>query len=1322
MNLRVDHTAKQYWNVGLLFLCILIVNMLYTASVRADFNTIAGKSESNKLGQLLIKFTGADGKPDERELSVYYSDSNNNINDTVSVGRTGHPVSLVTGTYDIKILVHPTLWIRDVVIENGKTTDLDVGGYGRVLINGKHSNGNPLESDFYVYTDDDKKDLVVRGITNEVSEYILAGTYDVKVDTKFRIIKESITIVAGQDTILDLSQFGQLEVRGRNTLGAPLKTNRVFIYVRGERRFPSVHSLVNLPGELQPGIYDVRVEIGPDAWFEGVEIASGEERVIDLPELGRLMVQGKDSEGIPVNGYGYSVYEQENSDKEIAAGDVNVAKDLLPGEYDVRIDSDPEVWLRGIEIVAGSVKAIDIPPLPAKSEKSDELPGSAEQGRIQIVGKNALGDPLESYFAFYVYTPGDKEKSVAEESVSKPVDLPPGVYDIRVGLKPDVWFKSVEIAAGQSKQIELPLPGRLDVRGKNALGNSVNRDFYSTVYKSGDREKPLAYQYVNWHKDLPAGVYDILVNMNPSAWYEGVVITAGMSTVIELPVPGRLEIRGADVVGASLDAPFSVYTDGDREKVVADGVVNFPLGIQPGVYDIKIVLDKDEKWFNGIAIVSQQSKIIELSPPGRLWIYGKDEAGEPLSTSFTVYADGDKEIVVGRLNEKVDLPAGIYDVRIDLEPEAWYKGVTVVGGQIKKIDLSKPLEPVIPDETVTPEEKINAAGVGYAKLTAVPKDGADPYDTGVWWHVYPVGADGKPEEKYIDFNDSNPSNKFTLPPGRYLATLSVGEGSGRVEFDVKVGQTTEKVVVVGVGYAKLAAIPEEGASPYDTGVWWYVYPVGADGKPTEKYIESSSYNPSGIFTLPPGRYLATLSVGEGSGQVEFDVKVGETTEKVVVVGVGYAKLTAIPEEGAAPYDTGVWWYVYPVGADGKPTEKYIESSSYNPSGIFTLPPGRYLATLSVGEGSGQVEFDVKVAETIEKSVVIGVGFAKLTAIPEEGADPYDTASWYVYPVGTDGIPAEQHIGVSYYNPSDIFTLPPGRYQAVLTIGKGSAKTEFEVKVAETTEKSVVIGVGFAKLTAIPEEGADPYDTASWYVYPVGTDGIPAEQHIGVSYYNPSDIFTLPPGRYQAVLTIGKGSAKTEFEVKVAETTEKSVVIGVGFAKLTAIPEEGADPYDTASWYVYPVGTDGIPAEQHIGVSYYNPSDIFTLPPGRYQAVLTIGKGSAKTEFEVKVAETTEKSVVIGVGFAKLTAIPEEGADPYDTASWYVYPVGTDGIPAEQHIGVSYYNPSDIFTLPPGRYQAVLTIGKGSAKTEFEVKVAETTEKSVVVDTNSEEKE
>ncbi len=975
MAIKIDYISTRYRYIGILFLFVLIGNMLCTESARAGFNTIAGKAEPNELGQLLIAFTGADGKPEEREFSVYYSGPDNKITDIVFVGRTGHPASLVAGAYDVKIPVHPILWIRDVVVENGKTTDRTVGGYGRILINGKDNTGKPLENDFDIYTSNDEKEIVIGGIANNPSEYILAGTYDIEVDIDPPVTMEGVRIEAGRDMVLNLPQSGLLEVRGKNALGEPLKTNKVLIYMSGERTSPSVHSLVNSPGELSPGIYDVRVDLEPEVWFRDVDIVSGEERVIDLPELGRLMVRGKDIEGVPLNGYGYSVYKPENSEKEIAAGDVNVAKNLLPGVYDVKVDFNPEAWFRGIEIVAGSVKVIDVPQPPTEAEESDESSGvgvekaTGEQNSIQILGKNARGNPLEDYYKFYIYAPGDKEKWVAEESVSNPIDLQPGIYDVRVAFMPDIWFESVEIVVGQSKVLKLPLPGRLDVRGKNALGEGYGSTFYSTVYKRGDREKPLLSQYVNWYKDLPAGVYDIQVNLNPEVWYERIEITAGESRVINLPAPGRLEIRGADAMGASRDAPFTVYIGGEREKAVTNGVVNTPLEIQPGVYDIKVDLETDETWFNGIKIVPRQSKIIELSPPGRIWIYGKNDAGELLSAAFTVYADGEKKIIVGQLNEKVDLPAGIYEVRIDLEPEVWYKGVTIVGGQIRKIDLSKSLESEIPDEAVEPEEKIEVSGVGYAKLTAVPKEGAHPYDTGTWWHIYVVGADGKPEEKYID---------------------------------------------------------------------------------------SSSYNPSGTFTLPPGLYLATINVGEGSGQVEFDVNVGETTEKVVVVGVGYAKLTAVPHEGADPYDTGVWWYVYPIGADGKPAEKYIEASSYNPSDIFTLPPGRYQAVLTIGKGSAKAEFEVRVAETTEKSVVIGVGFAKLTAIPEEGAEPYDTASWYVYPVGTDGIPAEQHIGVSYYNPSDVFILPPGRYQAVLTIGKGSAKTEFVVKVAETTEKSVVV--------------------------------------------------------------------------------------------------------------------------------------------------------------------------------------------------------------------------------------------------------------------------
>ena len=212
MGFKTDYTSIRYRYIGILFLCVLIVNMLGTVSARASFNTIAGKAEPNELGQLLIAFTGADGKPEEREFSVYYSGPDNEITDTVFVGRTGHPASLVAGAYDVKIPVHPILWIRDVVVENGKTTDRAVGGYGRILINGKDSTGKPLENDFDVYTSNDEKEIVIGGITNKPSEYILAGAYYIEVDIEPRVTMEGVRIEAGRDIVLNLPQSGLLEV------------------------------------------------------------------------------------------------------------------------------------------------------------------------------------------------------------------------------------------------------------------------------------------------------------------------------------------------------------------------------------------------------------------------------------------------------------------------------------------------------------------------------------------------------------------------------------------------------------------------------------------------------------------------------------------------------------------------------------------------------------------------------------------------------------------------------------------------------------------------------------------------------------------------------------------------------------------------------------------------------------------------------------------------------------------------------------------------------------------------------------------------------
>src|SRR3989338_7947753 len=94
-----------------LFMAVNIaVNLFIAGQVWARFHTIAGPAEPNKIGQLLMTFTGVEGKPEEKEFSVYYPGPNPKIPGPVLVGRTGQVADLPIGTYDVEIPNEYRVW------------------------------------------------------------------------------------------------------------------------------------------------------------------------------------------------------------------------------------------------------------------------------------------------------------------------------------------------------------------------------------------------------------------------------------------------------------------------------------------------------------------------------------------------------------------------------------------------------------------------------------------------------------------------------------------------------------------------------------------------------------------------------------------------------------------------------------------------------------------------------------------------------------------------------------------------------------------------------------------------------------------------------------------------------------------------------------------------------------------------------------------------------------------------------------------------------------------------------------------------------------
>lgn len=316
-----------------LFLAVnIVVNLLIAGPVLARFYTVAGPAEPNKIGQLLITFTGTEGKPEEKEFSVYYP--NPKIPDPVLIGRTGHAADL-TSTQ------------------------------GGIEIRGNDAAGRPLSVGFYVYKQGDRGKIIESGTVNVVKD-LPPGTYDIKVESKPPVWYEGVEIAIGHTKVIDLPQTGRLVVQGKDAAGeSPMISFSV--YASGEReKYIASGNTWTIAGrtvELPPGTYDIKVALDTltSVWYEGIEISVGQQTnvtVMDPSQTGRLVVKGPSMTA-------FDVYAGGEREKYIAHGNTWADKEdtieLQPGTYDIRINLTPEVWYEGIEITAGHTNVIDLP-------------------------------------------------------------------------------------------------------------------------------------------------------------------------------------------------------------------------------------------------------------------------------------------------------------------------------------------------------------------------------------------------------------------------------------------------------------------------------------------------------------------------------------------------------------------------------------------------------------------------------------------------------------------------------------------------------------------------------------------------------------------------------------------------------------------------------------------------------------------------------------------------------------------------------------------------------------------------------------------------
>jgi hypothetical protein len=492
----------------LALLVVLAVTVGASVTARAEFCTVAGGCAPVAKGELTVLFIGPEGAPIEADLAFVPAGAPAMAASVLGRGVAGTPVSLPAGAYDVWVDSRPLFREAGVIVAAGESRSVEIGGYGEVLVAGNDLAGAPMDVWVHAYTVElppEGDGFAGTGYTNAPLG-LLAGTYDIIVNTEPELVFEDIVVERGGMSEIALPSGGELVVRGLDSAGAPLD-RWVFVYADFESDEVIAGADTNEVVPLLPGSYTVYVDLDPDFIFDDVVVESGRLTELEVAQMGSLVVEALDADGGPLEEDVY-IYAP-GEDDVLGGGDTDNPFDMPPGTYDVDVNLNPRVTIAGVTIEPGVSTRHAV----------------VQRGRLLIEVEDADGAMLTE--SIYLYPPGETEDYAVFTYIGTPVDIEPGTYDAELILTPRVWIEGIEIESGESVIRSLDQQGRLFIDGGG-------EEIFLYVYRAGERDNEVELAYTDQAIELGAGRYDIEVTTDPRRWFEDVEIEPGEIQLLEL--------------------------------------------------------------------------------------------------------------------------------------------------------------------------------------------------------------------------------------------------------------------------------------------------------------------------------------------------------------------------------------------------------------------------------------------------------------------------------------------------------------------------------------------------------------------------------------------------------------------------------------------------------------------------------------------------------------------------------------------------------------------------------------------------------------------
>ncbi|MFA6141721.1 MAG: hypothetical protein WC738_00300 [Candidatus Omnitrophota bacterium] len=228
-----------------------------------------------------------------------------------------------------------------------------------------------------------------------------------------------------------------------------------------------------------------------------------------------VKIQGANKKTMNLRIVAYKVTDKKSS---IYAASLvpNNMQELLPGVYDIQIDTIPSMIYKSVQVSVGKETIEDL----------GVVTGTINVKLLNSKKKDAFL-PLRILY----------HKSVVMVSpgvTNRAIELLPGKYDLDIGTLPRQTKKGVDVVAGKEAVIDLGLAmGTLTVKALDE-NNKESRTNYRV--KKQDTNEVVLSGGTNRPVEVLKGVYDIELLSSPTQAKKGVVIDAGEESVAEFIV------------------------------------------------------------------------------------------------------------------------------------------------------------------------------------------------------------------------------------------------------------------------------------------------------------------------------------------------------------------------------------------------------------------------------------------------------------------------------------------------------------------------------------------------------------------------------------------------------------------------------------------------------------------------------------------------------------------------------------------------------------------------------------------------------------------